>query len=357
MNSYFFVILTADFHDKLFSTNKLKLRNSFIWLFISAKKHYDLVMKSFKKLYQKLPPEFIENLSAQYQPKVYGQILSGFMVGRPVTLRVNRIKTDTRRVMELFRAQNIKHERVNWYDDALIIRNKREKDFETHQLFQAGQIYLQSLSSMIPPLALDPKPGMKILDLTAAPGSKSTQLAALMDNEGYILANEINLIRAERLKFNIERQGATIAEVRAGDGKRPDSSWNQFFDAVLLDAPCSGVGLFTMANSQTYRGWSLRTVNQLAKEQRKLIEVAFNSLKPGGILVYSTCTLMREENEANIAWALEKFGSQVSLEKIGLTLATAVIQPARFDNQSNTALIIIPTELYEGFFIAKLRKR
>lgn len=314
-------------------------------------------MKSFRKLYQKLPPEFIENLSAQYQPKIYEQILSGFMVDRPATLRVNRIKTDTRWVMELFRAQNIKHQRVNWYEDALIIRNKREKELEKHQLFQEGQIYLQSLSSMVPPLVLDPKPGMKILDLTAAPGSKSTQLAALMNNEGYILANELNQIRAERLKFNIERQGASIVEVRVGNGKRPEPHWNQFFDAVLLDAPCSGVGLFVMSNPRTYRGWSLRTVNRLAKEQRKLIEVAFNALKPGGILVYSTCTLMREENEANIAWTLEKFGSQVLLEKINLIMANAVTKTVRFENQSNTALIIIPTELYEGFFVAKLRKR
>lgn len=313
-------------------------------------------MKSFRKLYQKLPPELVAKLADQYQQKAYEQILSGFMVHRPVTLRVNRIKTDIRRVMELFRAENIKHERVNWYDDALIIRNKREKDLEDHRLFQEGEIYLQSLSSMIPPLVLEPKPGMKILDLTAAPGSKSTQLAALMNNQGYILANELNPIRAERLKFNIERQGASIVEVRVGDGKRPEPNWDRFFDAVLLDAPCSGVGLFAMDDSRTYRGWSLRTVNQLAKEQRRLIEVAFNALKPGGILVYSTCTLMKEENETNIAWTLEQFGSQLSLEKIGLTLANAVTESVRFANQSNTALVIIPTELYEGFFIAKLRK-
>ncbi len=314
-------------------------------------------MKSFKQLHQKLAPELINSLAEQYPPKTTEQILAGFMVNRPVTLRVNRLKTNTRRVMELFRGQNIKHERVGWYEDALIIRNKKEKDFETSDLFQEGHIYLQSLSSMVPPLVLNPEPGMKVLDLTAAPGSKSTQLAALMNNEGYILANELNPIRAERLKFNVERQGANIMEIRVGDGKRPESGWNQFFDAVLLDAPCSGVGLFAMDNSRTYRGWSLRTVNQLAKEQRKLLETAFWALKPGGILVYSTCTLMKEENESNITWALERFNPLLSLGKIDLIMANAVTKPAFFSNQNNFALIIIPTELYEGFFVAKLQKR
>lgn len=313
-------------------------------------------MKSFKQLYQRLPRELTATLSAQYEPNVYERILNGFMVERPVTLRVNRLKTDTRRVMELFRAENFKHQRVGWYEDALIIQNKREKDFENHPLFLEGCIYLQSLSSMLPPLILDPKPGMKVLDLTAAPGSKSTQLAALMNNEGYLLANELNPIRAERLKFNIERQGATIVEVRVGDGKRPEPQWNEFFDAVLLDAPCSGVGLVAVADSRTYRGWSLRTVNKLAKEQRKLFKAAFQALKPGGLLVYSTCTLMREENEATVNWALEKFNKEIVLEKIDLMIPNAITRPAYINNQKNSALMIIPSELYEGFFIAKLRK-
>ncbi|NLW48514.1 MAG: RsmB/NOP family class I SAM-dependent RNA methyltransferase [Firmicutes bacterium] len=313
-------------------------------------------MKSFKQLYQRLPPELTATLSAQYQPRIYERILSGFMVERPVTLRVNRLKTDIRRVMEIFRGQNFKHQRVDWYEDALIIQNKREKGFETHPLFQKGHIYLQSLSSMIPPLVLNPKPGMKILDLTAAPGSKTTQLAALMNNEGYLLANELNPIRAERLKFNIERQGATIVEVRVGDGKRPDPNWTGFFDGVLLDAPCSGVGLIAVANSQTYRGWSLKTVNKLVKEQRKLFATAFQALKPGGLLVYSTCTLMNEENEGIINWALERYPTQITPEKIDLVIPNATTQPAPYNNQNNSGLIIIPSELYEGFFITKLRK-
>jgi NOL1/NOP2/sun family putative RNA methylase len=316
-------------------------------------------VKSYKQTYQKLPPELVEKLAHSYQPKELDTILAGFMSNRPATLRVNRLKTDVRTVMAIFRDANIKFERVLWYEDALVVKNRREKDLENHPLYRDGHIYLQSLSSMIPPLVLKAVPGSRILDLTAAPGSKSTQMAALMGNDGFILANELNLIRAERLKFNVERQGAAIVAVRRGDGKRPDPKWERQFDAVLLDAPCSGVGLFLMDNPQTYRSWSSRLVSQLVKEQRKLMEAAFRALKPGGTLVYSTCSLIREENEANAAWLLERYGDALSLEKPDFNL-TGAENLQRFEtigqSQGNT-LTIIPSAWYEGFFVAKFRKR
>jgi NOL1/NOP2/sun family putative RNA methylase len=316
-------------------------------------------VKSYKQTYQKLPPELVEKLAHSYQPKELDTILAGFMSNRPATLRVNRLKTDVRTVMAIFRDANIKFERVLWYEDALVVKNRREKDLENHPLYRDGHIYLQSLSSMIPPLVLKAVPGSRILDLTAAPGSKSTQMAALMGNDGFILANELNLIRAERLKFNVERQGAAIVAVRRGDGKRPDPKWERQFDAVLLDAPCSGVGLFLMDNPQTYRSWSSRLVSQLVKEQRKLMEAAFRVLKPGGTLVYSTCSLIREENEANAAWLLERYGDALSLEKPDFNL-TGAENLQRFEtigqSQGNT-LTIIPSAWYEGFFVAKFRKR
>lgn len=311
-------------------------------------------MRSFKKLYQRLPDEFIETISAQFEPRTLEKILAGFMVKRPVTLRVNSIKTNVREVMEVFRRNNIKFERVLWYEDALIIRSHREKDLETHQLYQDGQIYLQSLSSMLPPLVLNPKPGQAVLDLTAAPGGKSTQLAALMKNTGFLLANELNHIRAERLKFNVERQGASIIEVQVQDGKRLDPKWNEFFDSVLLDAPCSGTGLFSLENPQTYRGWSCKRLRDFSREQKKLFEAAFRALKPGGLLVYSTCSLMREENEDIIDWALEHYQEHLIMEPIQLNLIGASL--ANPNTKRPKLLTVIPSELYEGFFLAKLRK-
>lgn len=316
-------------------------------------------MRSFKQLYQRLPAEFLDAITAQYDPRVLERILAGFMVDRPVTLRVNRGKTDVRQVMERFRRENIKFDRVLWYEDALVIRNCREKDLENHELYQEGHVYLQSLSSMVPPLVLMPKPGMKVLDLTAAPGGKSTQMAALMENKGFLLANELNEIRAERLKFNVERQGAEIIEVRLGDGKRLEDKWREAFDAVLLDAPCSGVGVFSMDSSMTYRGWSLKRLVGFAREQKKLFEAAVRALKPGGDLVYSTCSLMREENEEIVAWARDFFGNALSQERIDMNLIGAdLIRPGmQADAGKNAALTILPSELYEGFFVAKFRKK
>ncbi|NSW90807.1 MAG: RsmB/NOP family class I SAM-dependent RNA methyltransferase [Firmicutes bacterium] len=315
-------------------------------------------MKSYTQLYKKLPIDFLEHISTQYSPNELERIYSGFMSARPVTLRVNRLKTDIRSVMNIFRKDNIKFERVLWYEDALIIRNKKEKDIELHGLFVDGKIYLQSLSSMIPPLIIQPQKGWKILDLTAAPGSKTTQLASIMGNDGFILANELNPIRAERLKFNIERQGANIVEVRVGDGKRLENNWNEYFDAVLLDAPCSGTGLFSISSPQSYRGWTIRNMLRCSKEQKKLLETAIRVLKTGGVLVYSTCSIMKEENEDNVAWMLENFRGRIEAEKINLNLTGLGVDVKRVDiaGSSDNIILILPTALYEGFFISKFRK-
>jgi 16S rRNA C967 or C1407 C5-methylase (RsmB/RsmF family) len=178
------------------------------------------LMKSFRQLMQKLPTEFIERIQSEFDPTKSEKIFSGMMVERPVTLRVNTLKTNVREVMRVFQADNLKFERVLWYNDALVLKNVRENEVEKHPLYQDGHIYLQSLSSMVPPLALNPKPGQQVLDLTAAPGSKSTQLAALMQNQGFILANEINELRVERLKFNIEKHPIFLTFYKNLTGRR-----------------------------------------------------------------------------------------------------------------------------------------
>ena len=179
------------------------------------------------------------------------------------------------------------------------------------RLYEKGYIYLQSLSSMIPPLVLDAKGNEQILDMASAPGSKTTQISAMMNNTGHIIANELDKIRCERLKFNLNNQGATNVEVINGYGEKLGEKYLETFDRVLLDTPCSGEGRFIAEIAGTYRNWSLKTVKELSKIQRKLIKSGYNALKPGGIMVYSTCTLNLEENEDILKWALENLNLKI----------------------------------------------
>ena len=152
-------------------------------------------MISVSEIKRRLPEKFIDELYEMYSPVTVDKILLGMTDDRYLTLRVNTIKYNIYDLMKYFRERNIKFERVPWYSDALVIKNANEKDIQKLDIYEKGYIYFQSLSSMVPPLALNPKKGEKILDMTAAPGSKTTEMAALMENDGEILANELDKIR------------------------------------------------------------------------------------------------------------------------------------------------------------------
>lgn len=308
-------------------------------------------MTSIIELKKRLPKEFVENLYEMFTPITIDNILKGMLDKRYLTLRVNTIKYNAQDLMKYFKENNIKFERVNWYSDAFIIKNFDEKDIQKLDIYKNGYIYLQSLSSMIPPIVLNPKSGERVLDLTAAPGSKTTQMSAMMQNNGYILANELDKIRCERLKYNIDIQGATIVDVVNERGEKIFEKYNEFFDKVLLDAPCSGEGRFLTKFPGTYRDWSYKRVNQLAKMQKKLFESAYNSLKAGGEMVYSTCTLNMEENENILNWAINNFN--IKLIKTNIEIRDTL---PNLDNKLSYAIKVLPTKTMEGFFIAKLVK-
>ena len=257
--------------------------------------------------------------------------------------------------MKYFRERNIKFERVPWYTDALVIKNAKEKDIQKLDIYEKGYVYFQSLSSMVPPLVLNPKKGEKILDMTAAPGSKTTEMAALMENDGEILANELDKIRCERLKYNVEMQGAKIVEVINRRGEKLGNEYTEQFDKVLLDAPCSGEGRFIATKVQTYRGWSEKTVNDLVKLQKKLFESAYNALKHGGVMVYSTCTINRYENEGVLDWALNNF--DIKLKDINLEIRDVISGDNQGLNKDvNKAIKILPSKSMEGFFVVLIYK-
>lgn len=310
-------------------------------------------MLSVLEVKRKLPIKFVEKLYEMYSPLTVDKILSGMNGERNTTIRVNTIKSNIHEVMNTLKENAIKFDRVPWFSEALVIKNTNEKQLQKLEIYEQGKIYLQSLSSMVPPLVLKPVKSEKILDLTAAPGSKTTQMAAIMENKGYILANELDALRCERLKFNIEKQGAKIVEINNGRGETIGKKYEGYFDKVLLDAPCSGEGRFLANDAKTYRSWSEKTVQELAKLQKKLLKSAYQAAKPQGIIVYSTCTLNKEENENILEWAIDELN--VKLLDIDLKIKNSVGVSSE-NKVIQKALRILPSKETEGFFIAKLKK-
>ncbi len=175
----------------------------------------------------------------------------------------------------------------------------------THPYHRAGVYYVQDPSAMAAAVLLDPQPGEWILDLAAAPGGKATHIAARMGDEGVLVANEVSRRRASVLAMNLERMGVTHAMVTNEMPERLAARWAGLFDAMLVDAPCSGEGTF-VRDSQAIRDWSVATVEGNARRQRMILDQAAPLVRPGGRLLYGTCTFAPEENEGTIAAFLER---------------------------------------------------
>lgn len=311
--------------------------------------------KSLLYAKNKLPLDFTQEIYNTFSSKIADKILMGMYEKRYTTLRVNTIKYNIEDLIAVLKKENIEFERVEWYENALIIKNVNERKLQELEIYKNGYIYIQSLSSMIPPLVLNPKRGDKVLDLTAAPGSKTTQMSAMMENEGYILANELDTIRCQRLKYNVDMQGASIVEINNANGEIIGEKYPNTFDKILLDVPCSGEGRFEIEDEKTYKNWSTKQVEELSQIQKKLFNSAIKALKPGGEMVYSTCTLNTKENEEILNWGLKNF--KIRIEDIDLKLKNTTKGITKgFDNSLKKAIRVLPNKYQEGFFVAKIIK-
>jgi NOL1/NOP2/sun family putative RNA methylase len=305
---------------------------------------------------RRLPRDFLEILGATFPQPVAEAILRGMGSRRRTTLRVNTLRSSADALMRFFRERSVKYRRVPWYPDAFVLAELQARDAEAWDMYAEGRIYLQSLSSMIPALALGPRPGERVLDIAAAPGSKTTQMAALMGNSGAILANDADPIRVERLAYNVRLQGCSLVEVRTGRGEKMGEIAMESFDRVMLDVPCSGEGRFVVFEPATSRAWSKKTVAECTRLQRKLVASGARALKPGGVLVYSTCTLNMEENERIVQWALENLPLEV--EKVPVQIPGAYAGMTRgLDARIARAIRIFPDSEKEGFFVCRMRKK
>lgn len=329
------------------------MRNLSFKIVLNKPKIYTPAMMNLSQVKCALPNGLVERLVAEYGVHLFEAILKGFVCEKLPAIRINTLKTDVQEIMRIFRELNVRFERIKFLPDSLIILNQNERFFENLEIYKSGKIYFQGISSQLPVLFLNPQPGERILDMCAAPGSKTTQACIQMKNHGEIVANEKDQIRFERLKYNLEKQGVTIAKVILGDACRLGEEYNAYFDKILLDVPCSAEGRIYVEDRRSFSFWSGKNINEHAKLQRRLMRAAVRYLKPGGILIYSTCTLAKEENEDVIKNALEEFAGSLRLEPIdlqGFKYKLPILSGLR------DALKAMPSNISEGFFVAKMRK-
>ncbi len=226
-----------------------------------------------------------------------------------------------------------------------------------------GYYYIQELASMLPIIALQPKLHERVLDLCASPGSKTTQIASEMNNTGLIVANEKSLGRIKILSSNLERCGVSNVIVTRADGVKLCENFLDKkieFDKILVDAPCSGEGTLRSTKA-TYHMWNINSVKQLSNIQKRLFERAFEILKGGGHIIYSTCTHSPEENEEVVSFALEKFKDKIKIEKISIPVKSRPgikrWQEKEYAEDVNYSCRIYPHDNdTEGFFLTKFTK-
>ncbi|MBN1792873.1 NOL1/NOP2/sun family putative RNA methylase [Candidatus Woesearchaeota archaeon] len=279
------------------------------------------------------------------------------------SIRVNTLKTNVEECMNRLRV-NWRLEKVPWCEAGFWLDHKGEDEEKRYDIGNTpehilGYIYVQDAASMIPPVVLDPKPGECVLDMCAAPGSKTSQIAAMMQNKGILIANDLQGSRLKALGINLQRMGVLNAICTQMPGHRFLKTSIRF-DKVLVDAPCSGTGTIRKAFINL-KMWSPGLVRKFSAEQRQLIKTGFEVLKPGGTLVYSTCTLEPEENEGIIDWLL-KHQPDALVEEIRLDIrrsqAITEYESEKYSEEVRKTLRIWPQDNdTEGFFIAKIKKR
>ena len=308
-----------------------------------------------------MPAEFLDRLKKQYHREDLVLVLKGLTEPRHVCFRINTLLGDTTSVLTSLEKEGIMPSRLESIGIGYMVPHDSRQALLESESYQARRIYIQNASSMVPPLVLAPRPGERVLDLAAAPGSKTLQLATLMECKGELAAVEVVKDRYYRLKRNLFAHGAGWARTFLQDGRKVWRFRPEYFDKILLDAPCSSEGRFNASDPDSTAYWKPRKIKEMTRKQRKLIYSAIHALRPGGELVYATCSLSCEENESIIAEALQEFNGIMRLESIPFTLpesrpGMAGWKDSSFPDSINRCLRILPGTYTEGFFIARLKK-
>lgn len=304
----------------------------------------------------KLPPEFL-SATREIMPAELSMDEFIAACNRPLrpSLRVNTLKISVADFVALAATWQWELMPIPWCKEGFWIQRRDDDETRLGNALAhlAGLFYIQEASSMLPVTALfanqtDPQ---LVMDVAAAPGSKTTQIAALMNNRGGIVANEYSASRVKVLHANISRCGVTNTALTHFDGRVFGAALPETFDAILLDAPCSGEGV-VRKDPDAMSNWSEESVADIATTQRELINSAFHALKPGGVMVYSTCTLNAQENQQICQWLLTEYPDAVEVESL-----EGLFEGAQKALTAEGYLHVFP-QVYdsEGFFVARLRK-
>jgi len=303
----------------------------------------------------KFKKEFIKRYSQLTNFKEFKKYSLSFLRR---SIRVNTLKITIPKIKKRLKQWKLKQ--IPWCKEGFWVEREDRRDIGNLIEHHLGYIFVQEAASMIPPIVLKPRPGEIILDLCASPGSKTTQIAQYMKNQGLLIANDYKGIRMPPLNMNIQRTGITntITTLTPGQFYK-----DLQFDRILVDAPCSGTG--TIRKSlKTLEIWNPNMVKRLAGQQKQLLENAFKMLKPKGTLVYSTCTLEPEEDEAVVDFLIKKYPNakidQINKSELpGLRRSPPVTE---FNNQKYSpevkkCLRIWPQDNdSEGFFVTRIKK-
>ncbi len=310
-------------------------------------KHLPNLKEAFKQRYKEILGDEYDNF-INYTSKYIRK-----------SIRLNSLKKNTSDIKKRLQ-KDWDLEQVSWCKDGYWLKYKDKERYDVgntpeHQL---GYIYVQDAASMIPPVVLNPQEEDMVLDVCAAPGSKTTQLAQYMNNTGILMANDAQGKRLSALGINLQRCGVTNTIITKMDGERIRGE--EIFDKILLDAPCSGTGTIRRSY-KIAEMWSPNLVDRMSKIQYKLLKNAFKLLKKGGVLVYSTCTLEPQENEGTVTKLLhENKNAQMQDIKLDIKRSKPItsFNGQEYAKDVNKCLRIYPQDNdTEGFFVAKIKKQ
>lgn len=309
-----------------------------------------------------LPPLFLERLQRLFPGELYPDVLAAFSSPKPSLVRVQKPGIVRERLFADLAAAGIAFEPAPELPfPAFYLSRDEFRKLQAHPLYGSGALYAQGLSSILAVLVLAPRPGERILDMAAAPGSKTSLIALLMKGEGELVANDTHRGRFFKMKSILEKQGFLHIRMTLTAGEAFGRQEPETFDRVLVDAPCSGEARFIAGEPDSLGYWKMMKVRDLAKKQKRLFLSGFSALKPGGVLVYSTCAFSPEENEGVIAAALKRIGPAAEIEDIALPSVRTLEGITSWEKDSYPPSLtrtrrIVPDAKTEGFFVARVRK-